>query len=112
MPSYETWVDLAPGVHDLEFVRSVRAYLDSLVQQGRMDSYRIRRRQFGFGPEALGEFNITMEFRDLTQLDEAFQRVARRDQEIESLHEAVFSKVRNYKSGLWRDFPDPVRESV
>ncbi len=110
MNDYEVWVDLAPGVNDLEFVAALEGYLGYLKQRGLMEGFRIRRRKFGFGPDALGEFNITMSFRDLAHLDAAFLRVAKRDEEIESLHAHVFSRVRNFRSGLYRDFPDPVRE--
>ena len=109
MNYYEVWVNLAPGVGDLEFVASLQGYLGYLQQRGLMESFTIRRRKFGFGPEALGEWNITMAFRDLSHLDAAFLRVAQRDDEIESLHARVFSKVTDFKSGLYRDFPDEVR---
>lgn len=110
MNHYEVWVNLAPGTKDLEFVEALRAYLGYLQQRGLMESFRIRRRKFGFGPEALGEFNISMVFRDLAHLDAAFLRVAKRDEEIEHLHAAVFSRVTDFKSGLYRDFPDEVRQ--
>ena len=50
-----------------------------------------------------------IETRDLAQLEEAFQRVARRDGDIEGFHAAVNQSVRNARFGLYRDFPDPVR---
>lgn len=111
MNVYEVWVNLLPGVGDLEFVAAVKAYLDLLQSEGRMESYTIRRRKFGFGPSDLGEWNISMMFKDLAQLDSAFERAAKRDEEIERVHAAVYSKVCNYKSGLYRDFPDPVRQA-
>lgn len=112
MNTYEVWCDLAPGIGDLEFVASLRAYLDPLVAEGRMVRYRIRRRKLGFGPEGIGEWNVSMDFKGLAQLDEAFVRVSRRDAEIENLHAAVFSKVVNFRSGLYREFPDPHREGA
>jgi len=110
MNYYETWVDLLPGVRDLEFTDAVDRYLSKLVELGRIEGFSIKRRKFGFGPEGLGEFNITMSVQDLAQLDSAFMVVAERDGEIELLHAAVFSKVCNYKSALYRDFPDEVRK--
>jgi hypothetical protein len=109
MDSYEIWVDLAPGAHDLEFVAAVRAYLDHFKQNGKIEGYRIRRRKFGFGPSQLGEFVLTLDFANLTQLDTAFTEAATRDDVIESLHREVYSRVTNFKSGLYRDFPDAVR---
>ena len=109
MNYYDIWVNLVPGTDDLEFVKSVRAFLDHFVNEGKMVGYRVRRRKFGFGPESLGEFNITLEFDSLTQLDEAFFVAARRSGAPDALHHAVYSKVTDFKSALYRDFPDPVR---
>lgn len=110
MDCYEVWVDLARGTNDLEFVASVSSYLNHLKERGDLDRFRIRRRKFGFGPEGLGEFNITMEFSTLSKLDAAFQHVATREDPVENLHREVFSVVTNFKSALYRDFPDPVRK--
>jgi len=111
MNSYTIWVDLAPGARDLEFVAAVRAYCEAFIAQGQMERYRIQRRKFGFGPPELGEFMISLEFRDLAQMDAAFEAAARRAGELEALHHAVYSRVTRFRSGLFRDFPDPVREA-
>jgi hypothetical protein len=108
---YDIWVNLAPGTNDMEFVKAVRAYMDHIVAGGHMKGYRIRRRKFGFGPEGLGEFSISLEFESLAKLDQAFDEIARRSGVVEDLHHAVYSRVTNFKSALYRDFPDPVREA-
>lgn len=112
MDCYEIWVNLLPGTNDLNFVESVNVYCSWFVDRKLMESYRIRRRKFGFGPDSLGEFNISMEFASLAQMDQAFQEAAKRSGELESAHAAVYSKVTDFKSGLFRDFPDPVRQSL
>jgi hypothetical protein len=103
---YDIWVDLAPGAKDTEFVQAVEAYLGHIKAQGKLDHFRITRRKFGFGPSDLGEFHISIVFDSLTQLDEAFFVAATRDEIIEPLHREVYLRVTNYKSGLYRDFPD------
>jgi len=108
---YDIWVDLAPGANDLEFVRSVQAYLQHFQMQGKLDSYTIKRRKFGFSPPELGEFHISIAFTSLAQLDAAFMVAATRDESIEHLHRAVYSRVINFKSALYRSFPDEVRVS-
>lgn len=108
---YEIWANLAPGAHDLEFVQAVRNYLDHIKGQGKLENYSIRRRKFGFGPPDLGEFNISIAFQNLSQLDEAFFVAAARDAVVEPLHHEVYSRVRDFKSALYRDFPDEVRQS-
>jgi hypothetical protein len=107
---YEIWVDLAPGTPDLEFVAAVDAWLGLLKDRGAVESWRVSRRKFGFGPEGLGEWHVSIEFRDLAQMDEAFHHAARRTGDVEEAHARVYRIVTNYKSGLYRDFPDPERE--
>jgi hypothetical protein len=87
----------------------VHNYLGYLKARGLVESFRIRRRKFGFSPTDMPEFNISIEFKDLAQLDSAFGRVAIRDPEIEQLHAEVYSRVKNGRFALFRDFPDPVR---
>ncbi|HJP83286.1 MAG TPA: DUF6614 family protein [Fimbriimonadaceae bacterium] len=110
MNHYEIWVDLAPGANDLEFVQAVQNYLNHFRDQGKVESYTIRRRKFGFSPPELGEFYISIAFRSLAQLDEAFFVAATRDESVEQLHREVYSRVCNFKSALYRDFPDEVRK--
>lgn len=107
MDCYEIWVDLAPEVKDLEFIEAVQNWLDHLKPHG-IASYRIKRRKLGFGP---AEFHISIEFQNLADLDRAFLQAAARTPEEEKLHAAVYSRVVNFKSALYRDFPDSVRQS-
>lgn len=109
MQYYQMWCNLRDSRRDIEFCRNVDAYLGYLKDRGRIEGWRITRRKFGFGPAELGEFNITVWTRDMAQLDSAFGEVATRDGEIERLHAPVYSMVTDFRSGLWRDFPDPER---
>lgn len=109
MDCYEIWVNLVPGVKDLEFVEAINGYLGYLKGIGKIESYRVRRRKLGFGPEFLGEWNVSIECSGLSQLDEAFLHVATREPRVERAHAEVFTKVCDYKSALYRDFPDEVR---
>lgn len=110
MNCYTVWVDLAPGVGDLEFCQALTAYLGHLRSHGLIEGSRIMRRKLGFGPAELGEWFIQIETRDLAQLDSAFNEAAARQGEPERLHAEVFRRVRNFRSGLYRDFPDEVRK--
>ncbi len=109
MDCYEIWVDLLPGVGDLEFVDAVHGWLGHLKGRGEIAGFRVKRRKFGFGPTGMGEWFISIEFDNLAQMDAAFMEAATRRPDVEALHAAVYSKVTNYKSGLYRDFPDAVR---
>lgn len=111
MNHYEIWVNLAQDAKDLELVQAVQRYLDYFKDQGKLVDYTIRRRKFGFGPPDLGEFYISISFTDLAQMDAAFFGAASRDAVVEPLHYEVYSRVKDYKSALYRDFPDEVRKS-
>ncbi len=109
MDSYEIWVNLKDSHKDLEFAANVRAYMEHLQSQGRIEGWTLRRRKLGFGPSELGEFNITVRCRDMAQLEQAFAVVATRAGEVESLHRPVYAAVKDFRSALYRDFPDPQR---
>jgi hypothetical protein len=106
---YEIWFDLKESHRDLEFASTLERYMCYLEEKGQIEGYRLTRRKLGFGPPSLGEFHVTIETRDLTQLEQAFLRAASRDEEVEPLHAAVYGAVKNLTFALYRDFPDAVR---
>ncbi len=110
MDYYHIWCNIIDGTKDLEFSGAVHAYLDHLKGEGCLEDYIVTRRKLGLGPEALGEFHITIRCRDLAQLDRAFNAAAGRTGEVERLHHAVYSAVKDVTFALYRDFPDPVRK--
>ncbi len=109
MDIYQIWFNHKPGVRDLAFVESARAYLDHLKETGQLVAYRITRCKLGLAPPQLREWNVTLEFDGLTQLDQAFGQVSARADPAESFHHAVNSKVQDAFFALYRDFPDPQR---
>lgn len=109
MDYYQIWCNLIDSTKDVEFARDVRAYMDFLKGKGLIAGYTLTRRKFGFGPAELGEFNITIATENLAQLERAFQEVATRSGDVEKRHHPVYSAVKDFRSGLYRDFPDPVR---
>lgn len=109
MNYYTMWCNLRESHKDIEFARNVRNYLDFLKSRGDIAGWSLTRRKFGFGPEGLGEFQIVVMAHDLAQLDAAFSTVATRAGEVEALHRPVYSMVTDFKSALYRDFPDPER---
>ncbi len=109
MNYYHIWCNLVDSHKDLEFCEAVSHYLGYLKGRGLLSGFKIARRKFGFGPSELGEFHIVIETESLETLDKAFSVVAIRHGEIESLHKAVYAAVRDFKSALYRDFPDEGR---
>jgi hypothetical protein len=106
---YTIWCNLKDGRRDLEFADAVAAYLGHLKSHDKIAEWRLVRRKFGFGPDNLGEFQITIVATTLAQLDEAFFAVAARSGDLEQLHARVYSMVTDFRSALYRDFPDPER---
>ncbi|MBX3360736.1 MAG: hypothetical protein KF912_06715 [Phycisphaeraceae bacterium] len=109
MQQYHMWFNLVESHRDMEFAGHVRAYLDHLKGKGLIDDWSLSRRKFGFAPPELGEWHVVVRTRDMSQLDGAFGLVATRSGEIETLHRPVYSMVKDFKSALYRDFPDPER---
>ena len=109
MDVYQIWFNLKPGVGDLDFVASARAYLDHLKNAGGLADYRITRCKLGLAPPQLREWHITLDFANMSQMDDAFGRVSSRADPVESFHHAVNSKVQDVFFALYRDFPDANR---
>ncbi|MBO0763663.1 MAG: hypothetical protein J2P50_03600 [Hyphomicrobiaceae bacterium] len=111
MDIYHIWCDLKPGQGDVEFAVNVGRYLGKLKADGHIAGFRLTRRKLGLGLAGLGEFHIAIETQDLDQLERAFQAVSSRADPVESLHQAVNSRVENFRAALYRDFPDPHRRT-
>ena len=111
MDIYHVWCNLKPGLGDAEFSQRLGAYLGHLKEQGLIAGWRLTRRKLGLASRELGEFHIMIEVRDLAQLDSAFARAAARREPVEGLHFSVNSMVTDATFALYRDFPDPVRQS-
>jgi hypothetical protein len=109
MNSYHMWFDLRDSRKDLELADAVAAYLNHLQSRNLIEAWSLERRKFGFSPDNMGEFHCVVRVKDLTQFDAAFGHVATRTGEVERLHLPVYSAVTNFKSALYRDFPDPQR---
>ena len=109
MNHYEIWVNLRDSSQDLAFVDVLTEFMDHLREEGRIAGWSLKRRKLGFGPTELGEFNISILADNLQQLDDAFGAVVPRSGAVERLHARVWGMVTDFRSGLYRDFPDPER---
>jgi hypothetical protein len=109
MNHYHIWCNLKDTHKDVEFAQNVRTYLGRLQDAGTIAAYTLSRRKLGFGPAELGEFHIVISANDLAQLESAFDLVAARSGPLEAAHAKVYSMVTDFRSALYRDFPDPQR---
>ena len=105
---YTIWADKQGDISDLEWVNNMRGFLQHLVNEGKMLSFRVTRCKMGFRSISdLPEWLIIMEFQDMAQLEQAFQRVAPKQGELEDKHRSFNQFVAgNIQHAYWRDFPD------
>ena len=107
MDIYHIWADKQGDIGDSEWVANMRGFLDHLIQENKMVSYRITRCKMGFRSiQDLPEWHIMMEFTGMDQLERAIQRVAPLEGELESKHRSFNQFVAdNIQHALYRDWP-------
>jgi hypothetical protein len=105
---YTIWANKEGDITDLEFATNMRGFLQHLVDEGKMMSFRITRCKMGFRSIAdMPEWMILMEFENMAQMDEAFRRVAPLEGELEVKHKSFNQYVAgDIQHALFRDWPD------
>jgi hypothetical protein len=107
MDIYHVWADKEGDISDIDWVANMRKFLDHLVSENRMVSYRITRCKMGFRSMDIPEWHIMMEFNNMAQLDQAFERVAPLEGELEDKHRSFNQFVSGtIQHALFRDWPD------
>lgn len=106
MDIYHVWADKKGHISDIDWVANMRSFLDHLVSEGKMVSYRITRCKMGFRSMDIPEWHIMMEFNNMAQLEEAFKRVAPLEGELESKHKSFNQFAENLQHAYFRDWPD------
>ena len=107
MDIYHIWADKKGDISDANWIANMRGFLDHLVSENKMVSYRITRCKMGFRSiQDLPEWHIMMEFTGMDQLEQAFQRVVPLEGELESKHRSFNQFVAgNIQHALYRDWP-------
>jgi hypothetical protein len=106
MDIYHIWADKEGDISDSDWVNNMKLFLDQLVVEGKMESYRITRCKMGFRSMDVPEWHIMMEFRNMAQLDSAFDRVAPLEGELEHKHRSFNQFVSGtIQHALFRDWP-------
>lgn len=106
MDIYHVWCDKKGEISDLAWVKNMQGFLDHLVQEDKMVSYRITRCKMGFRSMDIPEWHVMMEFQSMAQLEKAFQRVAPLEGELESKHQSFNQFADNLQHAYYRDWPD------
>jgi len=106
---YHIWANKEGNITDIDWVTNMRGFLQHLVDEHKMESFRITRCKMGFRSIAdMPEWHIMMEFTGMAQMDMAFQRVAPLEGELETKHKSFnqFVDCSSIQHALFRDFPD------
>ena len=111
---YHIWADKKQGISDIDFASNMRKFLQKLVDEEKMLSYRITRCKLGFRSiQDLPEWHIMMEFTGMAQLDEAFGKVVPKQGDLEKAHVSFNRFVEdNIQHALYRDWPDMLTEKT
>ena len=104
---YTIYADHKHNITAKEFVRKMSMFLDKLVEQNKMNSYRITRMKLGFRSMNLPEFRIDMEFNNMQQLDDAMT-ITIADKDVDKVHVGFnqYVDTDTIQHFLYRDFPD------
>ena len=111
---YHIWADKRKDISDIDFANNMRKFLQHLVDEGKMNSFRVTRCKLGFRSiQDLPEWHMMMEFDNMAQLDKAFDRVVPRKGELEKEH-ISFNKFveNNIQHALYRDWPDAINQTT
>ena len=110
---YHIWADKKQGISDFDFANNMKNFLQRLVNENKMQSFRITRCKLGFRSiQDLPEWHIMMEFDNMAQLDEAFTRVVPQQGELEKKHVSFNKYVEDdIQHALYRDWPDDVNKA-
>lgn len=105
---YHIWANKQGDISDLDWVTNMQGFLQHLVDEDKMLSFRITRCKMGFRSIAdMPEWHIMMEFRNMAQMDTAFARVAPLEGELENKHRSFNQFVSgDIQHALFRDWPD------
>ena len=104
---YTIYADHKENITAHDFVSKMKLFLNKLVENERMITYRITRMKLGFRSMDLPEFRIDMEFESMQQLDDAMVMTVA-DKEVDSVHVGFnqYVNVETIQHFLYRDFPD------
>ena len=104
---YTIYADHKDNISAHEFVSKMSVFLDRLVENKKMNCYRITRMKLGFRSMDIPEFRIDMEFDNMQQLDDAMT-ITVADKDVDRAHVGFnqFVNTDTIQHFLYRDFPN------
>jgi hypothetical protein len=104
---YTIYADHKDNISAKDFVDKMSLFLNKLVENKKMLTYRITRMKLGFRSMDLPEFRIDMEFKNMQQLDDAM-KITINDKDVDKVHVGFnqYVNVDTIQHFLYRDYPD------
>lgn len=109
MTTYHCMIDLKPNANALAFAHAVHNWFDGLKSRGKIEGWRLQRCKLHLAGPGFGDFLISVELRDLAQLDLAFGHLGERVEGANRAYDLMHSMIERFEVGLYRSFPDPVQ---
>ncbi|UWQ80916.1 hypothetical protein K3725_07960 [Leisingera sp. S132] len=109
MNLYHCSIDLQHEAKALSFASAVDQWMGYLQERGVVQGWRLLRRKLDMASDNCRDFLLEIEFKDMTQLDQAFRVLGEHDEEVEKLYSHVRALIATADIGLYRPFPDPER---
>ena len=108
---YTIYADHKDSITAYQFVAKMKLFLDELVKNDKMLTYRITRMKLGFRSMDLPEFRIDMEFENMQKLDDAMT-ITIADKNVDKVHVGFnqFVNIDTIQHFLYRDFPDDLNK--
>ena len=105
MNLYTCMIDLKQDARALQFASALDQWLTHLRGQGHIGQWHLYRRKLNLAADAYRDFWLTIEMRDLAQLDQAFHGTAT-GQDAADLQSRVHDMIAHIEFALFRPYPD------
>lgn len=109
MTTYHCMINLKPGANALAFAHAVQNWFGMLKSAGKIESWHLQRRKLHLAGPGFGDFLISLQLRDMAQLDLAFGHLGEHQDVSLRAYEQMHGMIDQLEVGLYRDFPDPVQ---
>ncbi|MDD5088039.1 MAG: hypothetical protein PHI18_04510 [bacterium] len=101
------WCSLKAEVSAREFCDSVREFLSGQYERELIEGFSVARRDFTIDPPGLGEYHITVDFRDAAQASRALDGGA--SGKLEGMENIMAEFVKDATVAMYRDWPPTIK---
>lgn len=109
MTVYHCMIELRSGTRAMGFAAAAGAWMGHLKDAGIIRDWRLLRRKFGLASARHTDFILEIEVEGLAELEEAFQRLGREDQDSDRRYDQLHQMIGDVSIGLYRPYPDPAQ---